>query len=60
MKTQEKTYAGERYLNLRVQEKQQVKDQQYFILLSVAYPTYPSSNQEHQPRHGNSILCRVV
>ena len=45
---------------LRVQEKQQVKDQQSCISIFVAYPTIPSSNQEHQPRHNISIPCMAV
>ena len=39
----------------RVQERQQQKDQQSYISVSVAYPVIPSSNYEHQPRHDNSI-----
>ena len=39
----------------RIQERQQVKGQQLFISVLVAYPTIPSSNQEHLPRHDNSI-----
>ena len=39
----------------RVQDRQQVKDQQSCILVFVAYPTIASSNKEHQPRHDNSI-----
>ena len=41
----------------RVQERQQVKDQQSCISVSVAYRAIPSSNLEHQPRHDNSIPC---
>ena len=44
----------------RVQEKQRVKDQQSCISVFVAYPTNSSSNQEHHPRHENSIPCKVV
>ena len=40
---------------LRVQEKQQVKDQQSCISVFVACLTHPSSNWGHQPRHDNSI-----
>ena len=40
-----------------VQEKQQGKNQQSCKYLSVACLTVPSSNQEHQARHGNSIPC---
>ena len=39
----------------RVQERQQVKDQQSCISVFVAYPTIPSSNQEHQPMHGRMV-----
>ena len=39
----------------RVQEKQQVKDQQLCIIVFVACLTIPSSNKGHQPRHDNSI-----
>ena len=42
------------------QKKHQLYDQQFSILVSVAYPTCPSSNQVHQPRHGNSCLCKAV
>ena len=45
----EKTY------ELRVQEKQQVKDQQYCIFVFEADLTIPSSNYGHQPRRDNSI-----
>ena len=41
----------------RVQERQQVKDQQSCVSVFVAYPTSPSSGYEHQPGHDNSILC---
>ena len=44
----------------RVQKKQQVKDQQSCISLFVAYPTIPSSNEEHQPRDDNSIPYMAV
>ena len=39
----------------RVQEKQQVNDQQSYIFVFVAFPTILSSNLGHQPRHDNSI-----
>ena len=39
----------------RVQEKQQVKDQQSCKSLFVACPTIPSSSWVHQPRRDNSI-----
>ena len=42
---------------LRVQVRQQVKGKQSCISVFVAYLTIPSSNQEQQLRHGNSILC---
>ena len=44
----------------RVQERQQVRDQQSCISIFVVYPTILSSNKEHQSRHDNSIhawLC---
>ena len=44
----------------RVQEKQQVKDQQSCIFIFVACLTIPSSKQEHQPRHDNSIPYMAV
>ena len=44
----------------RVREKEQVKDQQSYVFIFVAYPTIPSSNLEHQPRHDNSFLYKVV
>ena len=43
----------------RVQERQQVKDQQFCIFIFVAYPAIPSSNWEHQPSHDNSIPYRA-
>ena len=51
---------------LRVQQKLQVQDQQSYIRLyrtitiSVAFPKYSSSNQEHQSRHDNNTPCKVV
>ena len=39
----------------RIQEKQQVKDQQFCISVFAAYLTNPSSNWGHQPRRDNSI-----
>ena len=42
----------------RVPEKQQVKNQQFYISIFVANPTIPSSNCEHQPRHDNSFMHR--
>ena len=44
----------------RIQEKQQVKDQQSCTSNFVAYPTNPSSNQEHQTRHDNSIPYKAI
>ena len=41
------------------QEMHQVKDQQSYIIIFVAYPTVQSSNKEHQPSH-NSIPCMEV
>ena len=41
------------------QEMQQVKNQQSYIIIFVAYPTVLSSNKEHQPSH-NSIPCMEV
>ena len=41
----------------RVQERRQLKGQQPCISVFVAYPTIPSSNQEHQPRHDNNVPC---
>ena len=37
-----------------------MKDQQSYIPVSAAYPIHPHSNRKHQPRHGNSIPCKVV
>ena len=39
----------------RVQERQQVKDQQSCMSTFVAYLTIPSTNLGHNPRHDNSI-----
>ena len=44
----------------RVQERQQVKDQQSYISVSLAYPAIPSSNKEHQPRDDNTIQYMAV
>ena len=44
----------------RFQERQQVKDKQPCISVFVAYPIIRSSNQEHQPRHDNSISYMAV
>ena len=51
---------------LRVQQKLQVQDQQSYIRLyrtipiSVAFPKYSSSNQEHQSRHDNNTPCKKL
>ena len=37
-----------------------MKDQQSYISVFVAYLTTPSSSYEHQPRHSNIILYKVV
>ena len=34
-----------------VQKRQQVKDQQFYLPVSVAYLAFPSSSQEHHPRY---------
>ena len=44
----------------RVQERQQVKDQQSYISVSVVYPAIPSSNEEHQPKHDSSIPYMAI
>ena len=38
----------------------QVKDQQSYIPVLVAYQRYPSSSWEHQPTNGNSIPCKTL
>ena len=38
----------------------QMKNQQAYISLFVAYLTFQRSNQEHQPRHDHSIPCKAV
>ena len=43
-----------------VQEEQYAKDQHSYILVSVAYRTYPTEYLEHQPRHNNSILFKAL
>ena len=43
-----------------VQDKYQVKDQQSYIPISVAYPTCPSRNLENQPGHDNIISCKTT
>ena len=44
----------------RVQEKQQVRDQQSCIFIFVACLAIPSSNKGHQPRHNNSIPYKGI
>ena len=44
----------------RVQERQQLKDQQSCISVFVAYSVILSSNEEYQPRHDNSIPYMIV
>ena len=44
----------------RVQEKQQVKDQQSCVSVFVPYSIIQSSNQEHQPRHDSRTPCMAV
>ena len=44
----------------RVQERQQVKDEQSCISIFVAYPPIPSNNYDDQPRHDNSTPCMAV
>ena len=44
----------------RVQERQQVKNQQSYISAFVVYLTIPSSSKEHQPRHDNNVQCMAV
>ena len=41
-----------------VQEMQEVRNRQSYISVFVIYLTFPSSSQEHQPRHHNSINTR--
>ena len=45
---------------LRVQERQQVKDQQFYSPVSVAYIIYSISRLEFQPIHVNSIQYKAV
>ena len=44
--------------DLRTQEKQR-KRKQTCIFVFLTYLTFPSSSQEHQPRHGNIISCKA-
>ena len=44
----------------RVQERQQVKDQQSYISIFIAYLTIPSDSLEHQHRHANCIPCMAI
>ena len=57
-----KKYLAWRYFDEepRVQEKQEVKDEQSHIHFSVVCPGYSYSSYEHEPRHDNSIPCMVV
>ena len=43
-----------------VQERRQVIDQQSYLSVFIAYPTIPSSNEEHLARHDNSIPYMAV
>ena len=45
---------------IKVQEKQQVKDQQSYTLVLVAFLTIQSSNYEQHPRHNNNIPHKAV
>ena len=42
------------------QKRQKVKDEQSYMLVFVAYLTFLTSSQQHQPKHGNSIPCKAV
>ena len=42
------------------QEMQQVKDQQSYIPVFVAYLIITSNRKEHQPKHDISIPCKTV
>ena len=44
----------------RVRQSLQVKDQQSYIFIFIAYLTIPSSNYEYQPKNDNSIPCMAV
>ena len=44
----------------RVQDRQQMLDQQSHIPVSVAYVAHPSSSQEHQTKHDYTIPCKAV
>ena len=41
-------------------QKKQLKEQQSYISVFVAYLTYPCCSQVHQPRHGNSIPYKTI
>ena len=43
-----------------VQVRHQVRGGQPYISVSVIYLKYPRSSQEHQPRHGNNVLHKVL
>ena len=44
----------------RVQEEQQVKEQQPCISVFVAYLTFSRSSQDYQPRYDNSIPYKTI
>ena len=44
----------------RVQEGQQVKEQQPFISVFVAYLTFSRNSQDYQPRYDNSISYKTI
>ena len=48
------------YNDPRVQEREQVLDEQSYIPVFAAYLTYQSSSKEHQRRHDNSIPYKAV
>ena len=61
---QSKTYRKDldwlHFDELLVQEKPRAYDQQFYIPISVGYPTHPTDKWEHQPRHTNSISFKSV
>ena len=44
----------------KIPERQQVKDKQSCISVSMVYLIYASSKEEHQPRNDNSISTKGV
>ena len=44
----------------RIQERQHVKDYHFYLPVSVACSTYPSSNWEAPAAHDNSISCKTI